>query len=273
MSCRRTLLAGALAALALASTPAATGAPGADVHYFQVRVVGTGTAYANFGNEGKDPNLITGSGVDGIESRGWRWEVLAVARSRGNGPLVAQAETARERMFLNATVVLWGVQMGAYADDPLCPRHYGLSRVTSSDGRGSQPGIGSRGEYMRSPTTVAIRGGALVVESPRFATNFVCFHGIAGHGVKFAEGAHGRQAVLPAGAFTPRSDRFYHQTFVRPRFSLDPDHEGDPNSAHTFQAQSQIELTVEAVSQRRYRRLGNRYHNEPPGQAAVYDPQ
>lgn len=273
MGCRRTLLGGVFVVLTLAVTPAATGAPGGDVHLFQVRVVGTGTAFTDYGREGKDPGLTTGAGVDGTESLGWRWEVLAAAKSVGNGAVISRSETARERMFLKASVVDWSVQMGNYNETPLCKRHQGLTRVISGNGRGTRPNSNSRGEYMRRPTTVAIRRGALIVQSPQFATTFTCFHDIHGHGLKYIEGARGTQAQIPAGAFNPRSDRFFHKVFPRPRYSLPPDHDGDPNSAHHFQAQSQIELTVKAVSERRYRRLGNRYHRAGPGEAAVFDPQ
>jgi hypothetical protein len=259
----------AIAVFAAVAAPAAAG-PNEDVHYFQVSVVGSGSATADFGEEGKDPNLIVGSGVDGKESVRWRWEVLAVAKSVGNGPLVARAETARERAVLSVSVVSWGVQMGKYGETRLCEDQQGKTTFVSSNGQGTNPTRFSNGEYMRRSTSIATRGGAFVVEGPGFASNFTCFHGVFGHGLQFVEEARGAQAPVPPGAFNPRFDRFYEETY-RDSAQVGLEHSsGDPNSAHTFEGESELEVEIEAVSERRYRRLGNKYHGSPPGEALVY---
>lgn len=268
--CSGTLLGviAALAAMAAVASPATAGSND-DVHYFQVSVVGSGSATADFGEEGQNPDLIVGIGVDGKESVHWRWEVLAVAKSVGNGPLVARAETARERAVLSASVVSWGVQMGKYGETRLCEERQGRTTFVSSNGRGTNPTRFSRGEYMRGPTSVAARGGGFVVEGPGFAANFSCFHGIFGHGLQFVDEARGLQAPVPSGAFNPRFDRFYRETY-RDSTRVGRSHSGDLNSAHTFEGESELKVEIKAVSERRYQRLGNRYHSRPPGEALVY---
>lgn len=268
MNRRCATLTGVIAALAAVASPATAG-PNDDVHYFQVSVVGSGSATADYGEDGKNPNLIVGSGVDGKESVRWRWEVLAVAKSVGNGPLVARAETARERAVLSASVVSWGVQMGKYGETRLCEERQGKTTFVSSNGRGTNPTRFSNGEYMRRPTSVAARGGGFVVEGPGFASNFTCFHGVSGHGLQFIDEARGLQAPAPRGAFNPRFDRSYQETY-RDSTQFGLDHSGDPNSAHTFEGESELKVEIKAVSERRYRRLGNKYHGRPPGEVFGY---
>lgn len=268
----RVLLAGTLVGLTLGAIPTAVGAPNQDVHLFEVRVVGTGTAFVDYGREGKDPTINTGSGVDGTESIGWRWETLAVAGSVGNGPLIGQAEMGRDRVFVDGDIVLWGVQMGQYAESSLCKRP-GKHLFISSNARGIEPGRGSRGEYTAKPANLEVRGSGLIVKSLSGFDRFQCHHDFEGHRVKLFEGARAGQAPLPAGAFTPRSDRSYEHTFENPRFSLDRSHDdGDPNQLHTFQGEAKIKVEIEAISERRFNRLYDKYYNEPIGKTKIYEP-
>jgi hypothetical protein len=260
---------GAIAALGVVASPAAAGA-GDDVHYFEVNVVGSGSATADFGMDGQNPNLITGSGVDGEESVRWRWQVLAVATSVGNGPLVARAETARERAVLSVSLVSWGVQNGEYGETPLCQNLQGKTRFVSSNGQGFRPTRFSRGEYMRESTSVSVHAGGFFVDSPSFASNFVCFHSYHGHGLKFVDHAEGLQAPVPRGEFNPRFDRFYEQTYQDPAHVGREHSSSDPNSAHTYNGESELRVVIRAVSERRYRRRGNRYHSRPPGEVLPY---
>jgi hypothetical protein len=268
----RALLAGTLVCLALGAIPTAIGAPNQDVHLFEVRVVGTGTAFVDYGREGKDPTITTGAGVDGTESIGWRWETLAVADSVGNGPLIGKSEMARERAFVDADIVLWGVQMGEYAESSLCKRP-GKHLFVSSNGTGIDPGRGSRGEYVGRGATLEVRGSGLIVKSLSYPSTKDCYHGIDGHGSKLFEGARARQAPIPAGEFNPRSDRSYKHTFENRRFTLGRGHDsGDPNQLHTFQGEAKIKVEIEAISERRFNRLYDKYGNKPIGKTEIYGP-
>ena len=102
-----------------------------------------------------------------------------------------------------------------------------------------------------------------------------CIHGTEGDAaLKFVEGAGYDDAPVPRGAFNPRSDRSFERTYRSGPFSLDRSHYGDPNAAHTFNAQSRLEVKVEAISERRFDKLVRKYQNIPVHRAgggeAVY---
>ncbi len=243
----------------------------ADVHYFKAHITGTGSATADYGRDGKDPNLTTAAGVDGKETIRWRWEVRAVAKSVGNGPLLATAEVARQRAILEASVVSYSVQMGVYHDDSLCERKEGRTTFFSSDGSSQKS---ARGDYRRHPLSIAIRGFGLAVALPwyeDYTSLFSCFHAISGHGLKFTAGARGNQAPVPRGAFNPRSDRSYRHTYRDSSF-LGRSHSGDPNSAHTFKGKSKLSVRISSIAKWRYRRLGGKYHRTRQAKVYVCNP-
>ena len=234
----------------------------ADVHYFKAQITGTGSATADYGRDGKDPNLTTAAGVDGKETIGWRWEVRAVAKSVGNGPLLATAEVARQRAVLEASVVSYSVQMGVYHDDSLCPQKQGTWTFLSYTPPGRPPRKSSKGDFRRHPLSIAIRGFGLAVALPwyeDYASLDHCFHDISGHGLKFTAGARGNQAPVPRGAFNPRFDRSYSHTYRDSSF-LGRSHGNDPNSAHTFKGESELKVQISSIAKWRYRRLGGKYH-------------
>lgn len=272
------LLAGALAGLSLWAATSASAAPNSDVHRFEARVVAAGTAFVDFGREGQDPTITTGSGVDGAVSMGWRWETRAVAVSVGNGPLVGTAEIVRERAFLDASVVSWGVQMGKYEDYSLCDTLHGRTTFVSDNFKGARAGKFSRGEFVRPLNSSTpppkfrdpefrIGNGSLRVSGFGYTNSYICFHGPYGHGLSFFQQVRGGQAPVARGEFNPRSDRSYQRTFTD-RASVGRDHSSsDPNSAHTFEGQSRLTIKIRAISERRYRRLGRKYNRTAGGGA------
>ena len=238
----------------------------ADVHYFKAQIIGTGSATADYGRDGKNPNLTTAAGVDGKETIRWRWEDRAVAESIDNGPLLATAEVARERAVLEASVVSYSVHMGVYHDDSLCTNLQGKTTILSYTPPGRLPRKSSKGDFRRHPLSFAIRGFGLAVALPwyeDYASLNYCVHGISGHGLKFLAGARGNQAPVPRGAFNSRFDRSFSHTYRDSSF-LGRAHGGDPNSAHTFKGESELDVRINSIAKWRYRRLGRKYHRAKP---------
>ncbi|MGK2954350.1 MAG: hypothetical protein ACSLFI_01595 [Solirubrobacterales bacterium] len=274
----RALLAGAIASLMIWVPTSASAGPNPDVHRFEAQVVAAGTAFVNFGREGKDPTITTGSGVDGTDSMGWRWETRAVAISVGNGPLVGTAEIIRERAFLDASVVSWGVQMGNYEEDSLCDALQGRTTFVSDDFEGLGPGKSSRGEFVRAlngtpppkfrDPEFRIGSGGLSVSGFGYAGSFTCFHGPYGHGLNFFEQVRAGQAPVARGDFNPRFDRSYRHTFTDSARVGREHSSSDPNSAHTFEGQSRLTVEVNAISERRFKKLNRKYNRTAGGGAA-----
>ena len=259
--------------LALGLAPDASAAPNADVHFFEARVVSAGTAFVDYGTDGRDPSITTGSGVDGAESMGWRWETRAVAKAVGNGPLVGTAEITRERAFLDASVVSWSVQMSHYSEDPLCDDLQGKTTFVEDDGVGRPPSKSGPGEFVRPQDhghgtlpTFQLAGGNLAVSGFGFVATFYCFHGPSGHGLLYVQRVRGKQAQIPRGEFNPRSDRSYQHTFTdSAQLGREHSSTSDPNSAHTFQGSSRLIVEIDAISERRYRRLGRKFRETDRG--------
>lgn len=240
----------------------ATAAPGGDTHHFMMRVIGSGSASADFGEDRKQPGLITASGVDGKESASWRWEVRAVARSVGAGPLVTRAHVERARGVLTASVLSYGIQMGKLGEYPLCEDRQGTTTFLSDDGRGRPARRSGPGEFIHDGF-IGIREGGLSVDSPELSS-LSCFHS-DGHGLDLVERSRPGETRVPRGAFNPRFDRSYSETYTDSA-SLDRSHSsGDPNSAHTFAGNSKVELQIEAISERRFNRLVKKYQHVPVG--------
>lgn len=250
--------------LALALDLAAA-APGGDAHHFMMRVIGSGSASADFGEDRKQPGVITASGVDGKESASWRWEVRAVARSVGSGPLVTRAHVERARGVLTASVLSYGIQMGKLGEDPLCEDRQGTTTFLSNDGRGRTARKSGSGEFVHDGFA-GIREGGLIVASPELSP-LSCFHGSPefGHGLQFVNGTGRDETRVPRGAFNPRFDRSYSETYTDSA-SEDRSHSSsDPNSAHTFAGNSKVELQIKAISERRFNRLVKKYQHVPVG--------
>lgn len=78
---------------------------------------------------------------------------------------------------------------------------------------------------------------------------------------------------IAAGEFNPRSDRSYKHTFENRRFTLGRGHDsGDSNQLHTFQGEAKIMVEIEAISERRFNRLYDKYGNKPIGKTEIYGP-
>jgi hypothetical protein len=268
MAYRSRVLVAATSVMFLASVIFALGSaaaePGGDAHYFTARVVGTGSTMADFGEERKQPySRAADSGVDGKESLSWRWEVQAVAKSVGAGPLITRAHVERARAVLAVSVVSWGIQNFVLTETPVCADRQGATTVVSNDGRGWAARKAGFGEYVHGQGDFRVANGGLGVRGPRLVTPMACFHG-SPHDLGLVWGTGSDEARVPRGAFNPRSDRSYRKTYTDSD-SKDRSHGGDPNSAHTFTGNSKVELQIDAISARRFNRLVKKYQHVPVG--------
>jgi hypothetical protein len=253
---------GVLAAAAL-FVGAGAASTGADRHFVEARVVGSGSAVADYGEDRKQPGLTTASGVDGRESIEWRWEVRAVAVSTGAGPLVTRAKSGRLRGVLTTSLVSYAIQMGKVGEEPLCDFYQGTTTFLSNDGAGRIARRSGSGELVHN-ADFRLRGGQLNVSPPRGLTRHSCFHGPTGdRGLDFVEGVGAGDAPVPRGAFNPRSDRSYERIYRSGPVDLGRSHGSDLNSAHTFTGQSRLAVKLHAISERRFNKLVKRYQHLP----------
>jgi hypothetical protein len=254
----------------------AAATPGGDVHYFEARAVSSGSTTADYGEDRKQPGQITASGVDGKESLEWRWEVRAVASSTGAGPLVTRARTGRARNVLTVSIVSYGIQMGILGEERLCEQDAGTTTYLSNDGEGAAPRKSGLGDFVHD-AGFSLYGGELGASPPRGLAPHACVHSATGDGgLKFVEGAGGDAAPVPRGAFNPRSDRSFERTY-RSSVDLDRSHYGDPNAAHTFVGQTQLEVEIDAISERRFDKLVRKYQHIPinvpePSESEYHEP-
>lgn len=271
----RTRLAGTVGVtlLALFAPAEATEAgQGDDVHRFEVRVVGTGSAVADYGEDRLTAGSST-SGVDGKSALQWRWEVRAVAYSVGAGGLVTRAQEGRERAVSTASVISWSKGMSEVSTEPLCDKRQGTTIVLSDDGQGRSPRKRGRGEFV-DEARFTLRGGEITASAPFFPS--LCFHGAATeHDLIYTDGAHYDEAPVPRGAFNPRSDRDYSETFGPVKVSHDKTQSADLNSAHDYVAESKLEVRIDSISARRFNRLVKKYQRVPveddPNHEAEYN--
>ncbi len=150
--------------------------PGADEQFFEVRLVGSGSAAADYGEDRNQPGRTTATGVDGEESLVWRWEVRAAAKSTGSGPLVTRAKSGRMRAVLENSLVSYSIQMGALSEERLCAEYAGTTTFLSNDGRGRDARRSGRGDLVHD-AGFRLYGGQLEASAPRGHSPHTCLHG------------------------------------------------------------------------------------------------
>ena len=199
-----------------------------------------------------------------------------MAKSVGAGPLITRARVARGRTVLTVSVVSYSILMGVLKADPVCADLAGRTTFLSNDGRGRTARKSGSGEYL-DRGFFRVSSGGLDVDAPPFLAARSCLHGSpdSSHDLQFVWGTRSDQARVPRGAFNPRFDRTYRETYVDAA-SKDRSHGGDPNSAHTFVGNSKVELQIQAISARRFNRLVKKYQRVPVGlgngETAYHDP-
>lgn len=274
----RALLVSALVAV-LVSIPGAAVAAEEPERYFLVTLSATGDWAADYGDEGKTPGVVTAAGVDGTAETSWSWEIRAVARSIRGGPVTTLRSIMRARYDGRWSLVSFGVQQGVYSATPLCTSklHRGGQGVPGDPAHGSfgttrpPAGLRGRGAWVSVfRPDVRIGGGSVTVDVDTGAFlglgNFGCYHDIEGHGSAFFDEVTPKAAPVPRGAFNPRFDRRYRETFVkqlgRPRGH---DVVNDANQLHTTTGTSRLIVDVKSVTERAARTRAATYRETPAG--------
>jgi len=248
------------------SAPASTSAAAEpDVHFFKLKIVSSGSVTVDYGDD-RHQSGTTAAGVDGKASVSRRWEIRAVAKSVGSGPLLSTAAITRARDDFRANLVDYSILMGQISESPICTDSV---HAVTDDERGFALGAGVPefvlGEFVKEPTRIRIGGGgSLTVEQIPLGGQ-CSLHHFDDHGLLFLYGASGDDARIPRGAFNPRFDHSYSKTF-RSAVNEGQDHDlSDPNQLHTFAGSTKLKIKIKAVDEDRYLKRGRRYHNTPSG--------
>jgi hypothetical protein len=151
--------------------------------------------------------------------------------------------------------------MTELSEEPLCGQYQGSTTFVTDDGRRRHARKNGKGELVDAGT-FGLRGGRITTESPFDPLS--CFHGAwTEHELHYVYAARNDEAPVPRGEFNPRFDREYRHTFAPPAINLGRDHSSDLNSAHTFTAQTKLEIRIESASERRFDKLVRRYQGVP----------
>jgi hypothetical protein len=209
-------------ALALPAVPARAPEP-----QWRVHVVASGSYAVDYGAEG---DLVDGQG-----SGSWRWEMKALASG-----LAVDTDLAIFRMTVgeSSTIVLPGGM-------PYCRPPATASIRWVRDAR--------VGLYFDA------RGRGFQVDHP-FAGRLQGCH-VGSHGMTLYDGAAPASTRTPRGAFRPRRDRSFADTWTQ-SIALDRSH--DPGEeTHSFTANGTIEIEVRRISSRAARALRLRLRSTP----------
>jgi hypothetical protein len=209
-------------ALALPAGPARAPEP-----HWSVHVTATGTYAVDYGAES---DL-----VDGRADGSWGWEMKAVASGFG----VDTDETAfRMSTGETSSIVLPG-------DEPYC-----RPPASRTVGWVRDPDVGLYFDARRRGFQVDHPFGGLLGG---------CH--VGAHGMTLYDGAGPANTRIPRGAFRPRRDRSFENTWTQ-TIALDGSH--DPGQdAHTFTAGGTINIEVRRISSRAARALRLRLRSTP----------
>lgn len=252
----------------------ASAATGQDARYFLTTATASGQWKADYGEERLRPGQTTASGVDGSESGSWRWTMRAVGRAVGDGPIQSAAAEFKGVARHSADIVFYSIQAGHLDEDRQCegddvpPR-----RITTSSDRRRPARV--RGDFVTDPeSAVSFRRTGFEVEYPfRYDLLYPCFHGpprAVGNEdetISFVGPVSPEEANVARGAFNPRFDRSFSNTW---RDSVELTH-GSSNDEHAESASSTFTIAVEAVSERKARRLRDKYRKGDPRAALMVD--
>ena len=218
------------------ATPAA--APRPREPLWRVTAVASGGYSVDYGQDRPSPS----SGVDGRGTGTWSWRMTALAAGDEIDTSIA---AFRMDVTEQSDIVLYTFQQNQVQETPYC-----------------RPPAARPVAWVRDPSV-----GLFL--SPR--RGFQLDHGFGGRLAGCHVGAHGMglyDGVLPAdtpvprGAFRPRRDRSFKDTWTQ-EISLDRTHESDPSSAHTFQSEGTITISVRRLSPESARVLRARLRRIP----------
>jgi hypothetical protein len=193
-----------------------------------VRVVAFGSYALDYGEEQ--------NAVDGQGTGTWRWAMKAVASG-----LNIDTGTAIFRMTVEEQSDIVLQSSTPYCRPPAGPREVDWVR---------DPSVGL---YL-SP------GGGFQVNHGFFDLLAGCH--VGAHGMSLYDGATPGEVPVRRGAFRPRRHNLFEDTWTQV-ISLDPTHESEASSAHSFHAEGTIRISVRRLSRRAARALRLRLRSTP----------
>jgi hypothetical protein len=205
------------------ATPAAAAAPREPL--WAVLVAAEGSYSVDYGQDRPAPP----SGIDGRGSGRWSWRMKALASGFDVDTGIA---AFRMSVSEQSDIVLYSLQQNQIYETPYC-----------------RPPAGSALDWVRDPGVglfLSPGRDGFQVDQP-FSRLAGCH--VGAHGMSLYDGASPAETAIARGAFRPRRDRSFEQTWTQ-QILLDRTHEPDAASAHTFQAEGTITIAVRRVSRR-----------------------
>ena len=213
----------ALPLLLVMATPAAAARPREPL--WRVIAVAYGSYAVDYGQD--RPSLS--SGVDGRGTGTWTWRMKALATGYDIDTGIA---AFRMDVTEQSDIVLYTLQQNQIRETPYC-----------------RPPAGSTVDWVRDPSVgLFLRGRRGFQLDHGFADRLAGCH-VGAHGMGLYDGASPVETPIARGAFRPRLDRNFNDTWTQ-AISLDRTHESDPSSAHTFQAEGTITISVRRLTRR-----------------------
>jgi hypothetical protein len=226
----------ALPLLLVMATPAAAARPREPL--WRVTAVASGGYSVDYGQDRPSPS----SGVDGHGTGTWSWRMKALAAGYDIDTSIA---AFRMDVTEQSDIVLYTFQQNQVQETPYC-----------------RPPAARPVAWVRDPSV-----GLFLSPSRGFQLDHGFGDRLAGchvgaHGMGLYDGVLPTDTPIPRGAFRPRRDRSFKDTWTQ-EISLDRTHESDPSSAHTFQAEGTITISVRRLSPESARVLRARLRRIP----------
>jgi hypothetical protein len=247
----------------IAPLAAVQAAQAAEVRHFQITLISSGHYAADYFDDRLAPGLTTAAGVDGRESRSWRWELRALGRSPGGGDVTLTSAVYRAATRYDGDLVSYSILMGKLGETRLGCATNTVRR--SWDGRGAgPPPTGDLVRYGRRGTTL--------VQDRQFVFFFAPFAfgdsvGCGYHGTVEVRDFDSVGRTAPARAFTQAPGRSLSRTFRR--LVVEPPETADPNQLHTFSGRTALTIRIRRISAERWRDLSRKLAGAPPSRTAA----
>jgi hypothetical protein len=206
-----------------------------------VIVVAYGSYVVDYGQDRPLPP----SGIDGRGSGRWSWRMKALASGYDIDTGIA---AFRMTVTEQSDIVLYSLQQNQIRETPYC-----------------RPAAGSEVEWVRDPSV------GLFLSSGGFQVNHAFGDRLAGchvgaHAMSLYDGASPAETAIARGTFRPRRERVFQRTWTQ-QISLDRTHEPESGSAHSFQAEGTITISVRRLSRRAAAALRSRLRGVPVARA------
>ena len=205
-------------------TPAAAAARPSEP-LWGVTAVASGSYSVDYGQDRPSPS----SGVDGRGMGRWSWRMKALAVGYDIDTSLA---AFRMDVTEQSDIVLYTFQQNQMRVTPYC-----------------RPPAGSSVGWVRDASVglfLSPRGGFQLDHG--FGDRLAGCH-VGAHGMGLYDGVTRTDTPIARGAFRPRRERFFEDTWTQ-EISVDRTHESDPSSAHTFQAEGTITISVRRLTRR-----------------------